>query len=306
MQDHVHSKSQPENIGFLERLRALLDEYDGRTMVGEVGDAPYRKVQIMADYTQQGRLHMAYSFDMLGPEFTPSHFRAKIEGFFAGAPDGWPMWAFSNHDVPRHLTRWLAFGAEADVARLACAMLLSFEGSVCLYQGEEAGQLETDIHFDELTDPPGIRFWPDYKGRDGCRTPMVWEQSEQRRVLTRPSHGCRSRPPQLARNVAAQVGQTGSVLEFYRQMLAYRRATPALHTGRSRFFDAGDTILAFARGEDLACVFNLSPDPVTLIVTGEIADGPIQAASLSQDRLSLGPSGFAFLQGHSGPISIRP
>ena len=86
------------------------------------------------------------------------------------------MWAFSNHDVIRHLTRWQDHGADQDsLAKLAAAMLLSFPGSVCLYQGEELGQTETELEFAELTDPPGIRFWPDYKGRDGCRTPMVWE-----------------------------------------------------------------------------------------------------------------------------------
>ena len=305
MQDHAHSKSQPENIGFLERLRSLLDEYEGRTMVGEVGDAPYRNVQIMADYTQPGRLHMAYSFDMLGPEFTPAHFRAKIEGFFAGAPDGWPMWAFSNHDVPRHLTRWAAHGAEADVAKLAAAMLLSFEGSVCLYQGEEAGQVESDILFEELTDPPGIRFWPDYKGRDGCRTPMVWDGGAQGGFTTG-TPWLPVKAPQLARNVADQVGKAGSVLEFYRHMLAYRRATPALQTGRTRFFDAGDSVLAFARGDGLGCVFNLTAAAVTLNVTGTLADGPMQAATLEKTTLTLGPNGFAFVQTEGAPISVAP
>ena len=43
--------------------------------------------------------------------------------------------------------------------------------------GEELGQTETVLTFDELTDPAGINFWPEEKGRDGCRTPMVWEAS---------------------------------------------------------------------------------------------------------------------------------
>ncbi len=299
MQDHAHSKSRPENLRWLERVRTLLDEYEGRTMVGEVGDAPHRNVQIMADYTQPGRLHMAYSFDMLGPEFTPAHFRDKIEGFFAGAPDGWPMWAFSNHDVPRHLTRWLAHGADADVARLAAAMLLSFEGSVCLYQGEEVGQLETDILFEELTDPPGIRFWPDYKGRDGCRTPMVWDASEYG-GFSDVKPWLPVKPPQQARNVAAQAGDSDSVLAFYSAMLAWRSDTPALRLGRTLFYDVANPVLAFARGDDLACVFNLSPQAVTLAVEGRIADGPHQAADLREGRLTLGPNGFAFLAPDGG------
>jgi alpha-glucosidase len=129
MQIHKFSKSRPENLDFLARLRVLTNEY-GASMVGEVGDST-RAVEIMAEYTSgDAHLHQAYSFDMLGPEFTPKHFRSKIENFFKGAPDGWPTWAFSNHDVIRHLTRWQDHGADQDsLAKLAAAMLLSFPGS---------------------------------------------------------------------------------------------------------------------------------------------------------------------------------
>jgi alpha-glucosidase len=78
MQDHVHSKSQPENIAFLKRLRRLTDAYPDRALVGEVGEGR-RAVAVMADYTKgTDRLHMAYSFDMLGPQFSAAHFRSKI------------------------------------------------------------------------------------------------------------------------------------------------------------------------------------------------------------------------------------
>lgn len=294
MQDHIHSKTRPENVPWLERMRALLDEYDDRTMVGEVGDPSWRAVQVMAEYTAARRLHMAYSFDMLGPEFTAAHFREKIETFFSIAPDGWPMWAFSNHDVQRHVTRWEGFGDHDAVAKLACAMLLSFEGSICLYQGEELGQTETDILYEELTDPPGFRFWPEYKGRDGCRTPMVWDGSD---------HGGFSdvkpwlpvKAPQLARNVAAQDGVAGSVLEFYRAMLAFRRAAGLAGRG-TRFVDVPEPVLAFTRGGTMLCVFNLSAGEVSMAVhgTGGLT-GPDGGAVLTGGRLRLPALGFAFL-----------
>ncbi len=297
MQDHLYSKSRPDNIAWLERLRALLDGYEDRAMVGEVGDAPHRAVQIMADYTRGNRLHMAYSFDMLGPEFTPLHFRDKIEGFFQGAPEGWPAWAFSNHDVQRHVTRWEGHGAHEDIARLAAAMLLSFEGSVYLYQGEELGLTETDIEFHELTDPPGIRFWPEYKGRDGCRTPMVWDASPAGGFTTG-TPWLPVKEPQRARNLAAQNGAEGSVLETYRSLLAWRRTVPLLRTGRTRFINAPDPVLAFMRqgeGSCIFCAFNLSPRPAEMQVTGLAAlTGPHQRAVLQDGRLSLGPNGYAW------------
>jgi alpha-glucosidase len=297
MQQHLYSKTRPENLAFLERLRALTDAYPGRTMVGEVGES-HRAVQVMADYTRgRDRLHMAYSFELLGPQFTAAHFRSRIEGFFTGAPDGWPAWAFSNHDVIRHVSRWEKHGAPDDVARLAAAMLLSFEGSICLYQGEELGQLETDIEYHELTDPPGFTFWPDYKGRDGCRTPMVWEDSAFGGFTTG-TPWLPVKAPQRARNVAAQAGVPGSVLETYRALLAFRRARPALVSGRTAFHDMPEPILAFTRGagpDALTCVFNLRPAPMTLTVAGAALAGPAQAAELRSSTLMLGANGFAFL-----------
>jgi alpha-glucosidase len=237
MQDHVHSKSQPENIAFLKRLRRLTDAYPGRALVGEVGEGR-RAVAVMADYTKgTDRLHMAYSFDMLGPQFSAAHFRSKIEAFFAGAPDGWPSWSFSNHDVQRHVTRWAAKGADPDaVARQAIALLTAFEGTIGIYQAEELGQTETDILWEELTDPPGFRFWPDYKGRDGCRTPMVWDGSAAG-GFTSATPWLPVKAPQLARNVAAQEAANASVLHSYRAALAFRRASPVLIRGTTRFVD---------------------------------------------------------------------
>jgi alpha-glucosidase len=209
--------------------------------------------------------------------------------------------------VIRHVTRWAAFGPQDDVARLAAAMLLSFEGAVCLYQGEELGQTETDIEFHELTDPPGITFWPDYKGRDGCRTPMVWDGSATGGFTTG-TPWLPVKPPQRARNMAAQAGVAGSVLETYRALLAWRRGSTALRHGRTRFFDTPEPVLAFLRdagSEAVACVFNLSDQPVRVAAHG-VALGPMaQAARLAEGKLELGANGFAWLACPAGAAQVR-
>jgi alpha-glucosidase len=294
MQDHLYSKNRPENLAFLERLRALTDEFEDRAMVGEVGEAR-RAGEIMAQYTAgKTRLHMAYSFDMLGPEFTAEHFRQKIEGFYTAAPNGCPCWSFSNHDVIRHVTRWDAFGEQDALAKQAIAMLTGFQGSLCLYQGEELGQTETDILYSELTDPPGFKFWPDYKGRDGCRTPMVWDDSVQAGFSTA-TPWLPIKPPQKARNVAGQ-GE-GSVLAGYRELLAFRKATPALRNGKTAFLNLPEPVLGFLR-DDLMCLYNLSPEPfsLTLDAVGQIC-GPQQNVSVLGARVDLGANGFVFLRG---------
>ncbi len=306
MQFHLFSKNQPENLGWLERIRRVLDAYGATTSVGEVGDA-HMPIQLMGQYTQPGRLHQCYSFEMMGPDYSPAFFRRNIEEFFQGAPHGWPMWAFSNHDVKRHVTRWAKHGASQDLlARQAGLLLLSMQGSICLWQGEEIGQTDTELDFEELTDPQGINFWPEPIGRDNTRTPMVWDGSANGGFTTgKPWLPVKA--PQLARNVASQQGKPDSVLETYRAALAFRRANPALIRGSTTFLDTPDPILAFTRdtpGQSLLCIFNLSPHPTSVNLTGLGAPtGPGQGITLQGQRLTLGPNAAGHLT-VKGPVAV--
>lgn len=306
MQDHQYSKTRPENIAFLKRLRAMTDRYGARMMVGEVGES-IRAVDIMALYTSDGdKLHMAYSFDMLGPEFTAKHFRTNIESFFTAArgAGGWPCWSFSNHDVRRHVSRWAAHSGNADdLAKQCAALLLAFEGSICIYQGEELGQTETELEFGELRDPPGITFWPEYKGRDGCRTPMVWSAQAPHGGFSDGTPWLPVKPEQAARAVDRQDGDDNSVLIFYREMLAYRKASPALVSGPTVFADLPEPLLGFVRGEgsgSLLGVFNLSNGDQQLGISqiGEL-ESISRNAELHDNRLHLGANGFALIKGLS-------
>ncbi len=300
MQYHLFDKNRPENLAWLARIRALTDAYGARTTVGEVGES-HHAIQMMGDYTAPGRLHQCYSFEMMGPDYSPAFFRSKVQAFQSGAPDGWPMWAFSNHDVPRHVTRWAEHGASPEgLAKQAGSVLLSLPGSVCLWQGEELGQTDTDLAFEELTDPQGIAFWPAPVGRDNTRTPMVWDASEQGGFTTgRPWLPIKA--PQRACNVAAQLGQAGSVLEQYRAMLAFRRAQPALRDGATTFHDLPDPVLGFTRGNGpgaVLCLFNLSPGTARVALGTPVPlAGPLQAATLDGMTLTLGPNAVAFLPG---------
>ena len=299
MQYHLFSKNQPENLVFLERMRGLLDEYEARALVGEMGES-HHAIRMMGEYTTGKRLHKAYSFEMLGDRFDAGHFRGQIEEFYAGAPGGWPTWAFSNHDVPRHVTRWKKHGLGREpLAKLAGALLLSLEGSVCLYQGDELGQTDTELELHELTDPQGIRFWPEPIGRDGCRTPMVWDATRANAgfSLGNVAPWLPVKAAQAGNAVASQLGQPDSVLEFYRSMLRLRRDTEELRTGRTRFFDVEEPVLAFTRGEAVLCIFNLSPETHRVRLTGAGAMALAEGAEHRADgTLTLHPNGFAIME----------
>jgi len=298
MQQNIYNKTRPENLGFLEKLRALTDQYDDVMMVGEVGEMGRRSIEIMGEYTAgTNRLHMTYSFAMLGADFSAAHFRSCIEGFQKDAPDGHPYWSFSNHDVTRQVARWAEHTVSEDsMIRLACAMLLSFEGTIGLYQGEELGQTETELEYGELIDPPAIRFWPTIKGRDGCRTPMVWEKDAKNAGFSTGTPWLPVKPPQAAKSVDQQ--GPDSALKFYKDAIAFRKASPALTSGKTTFLDLPEPILAFHRVADsqtLTCIFNLSLNEVALLCDGQII-GP-HHASRDGRTLNLPGNGFAFVEG---------
>ncbi|TIT03301.1 alpha-glucosidase family protein [Mesorhizobium sp.] len=264
-QEHLFDKTQPENLAFLRRFRALLDGYEGRAAVGEVGDED-RSLQTLAAYTAGGdKLDMCYTFDLLGPQFSAAHVRGCVEAFERAVSDGWVCWAFSNHDVVRHVTRWTKPGGDLEaVAKFSIALLSCLRGSVCLYQGEELGLEEAELAFEDLRDPYGIRFWPGFKGRDGCRTPMVWEKGADNAGFSTGRPWLPVPDSHRARAVDVQNGEEKSVLASYRAMLALRKQHVALVQGSIRFLDAEGDVLAFIReggGEKLLCVFNFADEP---------------------------------------------
>ena len=198
-----------------------------------------------------------------------------------------------RYDQPRHAR------SQDHLARQAGSLLLSFEGSICLWEGEELGQTDTHLDFEELTDPQGINFWPEPVGRDNTRTPMVWDDSANAGFTTgKPWLPVKA--PQLARNVASQKADPGSVLHHYRRVMAFRRQTPALVTGKGRFHAVPPPLLAFTRGGDagaILCVFNLGKEPQSLTLSGApLLVGPSDA-QLAGRRLELPGNGWAWVSG---------
>ena len=307
VQKHVYDKTRPETVDFLKRVRSMLDEYEGTFAVGEVGEGR-GAAKIMGEYTRgNDRLHMAYSFEMLGGAFDAGFFRGSIEGFFRDAPDGWPCWAFSNHDVVRHVSRWEHESEDTDlIARQGIALMVSLEGTKCLYQGEELGQTETELSFDEIVDPPGLKFWPEYKGRDGCRTPMTWEKNADNAGFSEGEPWLPIKPEQAARAVDTQEGRPDSVLSHYRDVLAFYRDCDALLWGKTAFVDMDEPVLAFWRtGDDeVLCLFNMSNDVVILAVSGELSPIGPGDARLEGARLTLGPHGFGWFSGRGERASL--
>ncbi len=256
-QIHVYQKAHPDlPAKVLQPFRALAQRYDGAFLLGEMsGD---RSAERLADYTDRGGLDAAYTFELLMAEPTPEAIRAVIEPIEQHVGGGWPCYSFGNHDVPRVLSRMNAKSPE--MQPLLTALLTCLRGTICLYQGEELGLTEVDIPFEQLQDPYGIAFYPAFKGRDGCRTPIPWAGT--------PAAGFSSGKPWLPipeehRQVAVDLQETDpdSVLNRSRTFLGWRKGHAALIVGDLHLPEAPDPILAIERYHDdqrLICLFNLS------------------------------------------------
>ncbi|MBJ7577473.1 alpha-glucosidase [Devosia sp. MC532] len=310
MQSHHFDKSQLDNVAWLKRVRALLNEYPGATSVGEVGDDE-RGVELMKAYTSgTDLLHMCYSFDFLSPIFTAEHFRSKLEAFFAGGETGWPCWSLSNHDVIRPMTRWAQHAvSREDLSRQAAVLVMTVKGTVGIYQGEELGLPEADIRFEELVDPRGKRFWPGDKGRDGCRTPMPWQAHKTHGGFTSGTPWLPIKHAHLELAVDVQNADPSSTLNFFRKLIAWRKAHPALLTGDIAFFDTDEPVLAFRRSagdQDVICVFNLSPEARSVDFAGVyLALEPVSHnAVVSGTAIDLGANGTAVLLVPAGEGSV--
>lgn len=247
---HVFDKSQLEALDFLHRVHQLMDRYPGTMTVGEVGDDNTHKV--MAEYTTGERLNMAYSFDLLGEESSAGFLRNTLEKNREVIEQGWPCWSIGNHDVPRSLSRWnKGFDTEQALARapLFLLMQLTLRGSVCLYQGEELGLPEADIACEDLVDPYGISLWPEFKGRDGCRTPMPWVDSGEINA------GFSKVKPWLPvpeahhpKAVSLQNDDAHSTLNQFRALLKWHKALPLeTATAEQEILDTGNDLLVFTR-----------------------------------------------------------
>ena len=281
MQIKRFNQSHADIPAFIERIRAVIDEYPGRFTVAEVG-GPTPLEEMKAFTAGDTRLNSAYNFDFLyAPQLTAARVKASLANWTNDPEEGWPSWAFSNHDAPRYTTRWADSRGTEHTARLATLLLLALRGNPIIYQGEELGLPQGHVPFEDLQDPEAIANWPHTLGRDGARTPLPWcSKSPQAGFSTANATWLKVDPAHADLAIEQQSSDPGSMVEFTRQLLAQRAALPALVTGNSELLDTPDDVVAFVRscdGEDVLCVFNLGEETVDWNPPSRFAEGTVIA-----------------------------
>ena len=290
---HIHNQSHLDIAVFLERVRALTDDYEGCFTVAEVGGADAEAE--MKRFTQgDRRLNSAYGFNFLyAPALTPMLVRDAVEQWPDAPGIGWPSWAFENHDAPRALSRWVAPEHRTAFARLKMLLLVALRGNIFLYQGEELGLTQVDIAFEHLQDPEAIANWPLTLSRDGARTPMPWASHAPQLGFSAAAPWLPLGPDHAALAVDAQEAAADSMLHLTRTLLAVRDGNPALRAGSITVLEASGNLLVFERvsaDQRLLCAFNLGATPLawttaesdrwhTLVEVGTVTDGKLAGFS---------------------------
>ena len=281
MQRHYFDANRIENRAVLDVVRRRVEKFPGRFVFGEFSEEFERSGCYLPP--DQG-LHACYNFALLvaaDAQGVVAHLKT-----LAAWPDHWPCVAFSNHDVTRTVSR---FGP--DSAKVTLALLCALRGTVLLFQGEELGLPEVDLRRDQLKDPVGDLYYPLFKGRDGCRTPMPWDGSKPNLGFSSGTPWLPLGPAHAALAVAAQDADANSTLAYARSFLKTRKNITALVTGDLTLLEAPDQMVAFVRGGAVLCVFNLGDTAQTWTLPRSASEIPLGSggAALKGGVLSLPP-----------------
>ncbi len=298
LQENIYTECNPQLLEWIERCRAFFrNKGKDVTLLGEVmtGGIEFAGKCVEGD----NRLQTAYTGELLGGDLNPQRIKRILKSVHSCFDSSAKMcWSLGNHDVRRFFSRLKDGSKDAEKRwRLIVAWYLSLEGHLCWYQGDELGLTEADIPLELIQDPFGKAFWPEFKGRDGCRTPFPWSKESRNGGF---SKGPRPWLPLSAENLARAVDRQGSKnskLSYFKSFLKLRTTLNALRTGTLEIC-AGvpDEIVGFYRtaaDQKLLCLFNFSEEStITLNFNFGLKNIIRGSAKRGAKNIVIGPSEY--------------
>ena len=262
IEQNKYNTKLPEVHDVLRGLRKIANEYDA-VLIGETWTADIAKLdQYYGEKNNELQLPMDFLFTKVD-KLSPSEFRKQIAA--VNSASGWPTFVIGNHDIPRSYDRYGDGQHNDQMAKLMAALYLTLRGTPILYYGEEIGMKTTPpTRKEDVKDPIGRTGWPKEKGRDGERTPMQWNETENAGFTT----GTPWLPvpdTYTTHNVADEAKDAGSILSFYTQVLKLRHNSQALLNGSYKAINKdNDRVLSYLRltaNQGIVIALNMSNDP---------------------------------------------
>ena len=281
----------------LHRLnRDVLSRYDAFT----VGETVFVTPKMADDLVnpQREELCTVFSFEHMETDcfkikwflrkFKPDRFFACLTKWQNALP--WNTVYFENHDQPRSVSR---YGNDAEYhdqsAKALATLLLTLRGTPFLYEGEEIGMTNFDFpDMEKVRDVESINIWNmgkrlhlpyglrwrmiKTKSRDNARTPMQWDGSINGGFSAgTPWLSVNGNYPRI--NVKRQEDDPGSVLSYYRQLIAFRNGSRVLQEGDFTELYRKNGVYAYRRacdGEALTVVISLAEGERKNPASGEV------------------------------------
>ena len=278
----LYTTDRPELHQVIAEMRQVVDEFPDRVLIGEI----YLPIERLVAYYGQNLdgLHLPFNFSLLSSPWDARVIAKLIDEYESYLPDGgWPNWVLGNHDRPRIASR-----VGAAQARIAAMLLLTLRGTPTIYYGDEIGMKQARIAPHRLRDPLEKNI--SGLGRDGCRTPMQWDETE-RAGFSRSQAWLPISSDFQTCNVALQRNESTSIYNLYRRLIRARRERRALTRGRYRPLKATGNLLLFVREtktERILVALNLGNDPISVSFPSERLSGQVLVSAFGdRDRERL-------------------
>lgn len=249
----------PETIEFTKELRAVMDEYDKRFLIGETFGSLKDLREFTGDKKPDG-LHATFLFNSIYTPFKAGKLRNMIRRYEEYFPEPWiPSYVYANHDSMRRMT---TFRNNEKKIRLQTLLQHTARGIPVSYYGEEIGMKQSTIPRSQALDPVchEYNFLPDILfniverlthgslNRDGCRTPQQWDSSKYAGFSESESWLPVGKDKDTI-NVMSLSKDPDSLLNFYKTLLKFRNSSKVLKKGKLTILDEKGKILAFERQE---------------------------------------------------------
>ena len=243
--EDTYNHKLPEVHDALRGLRKVADEYDS-VLIGETWTSNIDELkEYYGEHSNELQMPMDFMFTQV-KTLSPPQFRKQIAA--VDSAGGWPVFVISNHDIIRSYNRWGDGVHNDQIAKVMAALYLTLRGTPIMYYGEEIGMENNDPkHREDVKDPIGRLGWPVEKGRDGERTPMQWNH-DANAGFTKGTPWLPVPPSYTTHNVADELKDRNSILNFYKALLALRHTNPALLEGTYTALNVDDPdIISYLR-----------------------------------------------------------
>ena len=306
-QPSVLQENLPEVHGVIRRMRSVIESYPGdRVLIGETYLPNVEELDKWYGGVNHDELQLPMDMQVgFEPKLDPNEFRQRIRDAESKIHGNQPLFVVDNHDNPRSAFRYGDGVHNTAINKMLATLLFMARDSALMYYGDEIEMPTTEpTSKEQVRDPIGITGWPREKGRDGERTPMQWNADNSAGFSTNPTTWLPVAANYKQVNVQAQSNDPGSMLNWYKKLIALRRTNPIIRSGEMNVLDTpNQNIVAWTRkapnGKMVVVACSFSPELQTVSLQSVLGGSAKQATILA---FSGGPAPKGSL--HLNTISL--